>query len=330
MSMRLLLHRLSLAKAEAELLPTTAEALRTASFIDGRTDIWCGPAQRLKLEDFLASEGGADFPVRMIFNIGFCGSTLLARLLDVPGRALVLREPNCLADLANQRAAADLRGEVLDGSDDALAASLRHLSQPWRDGEEVLIKPSNWANNLLASLSSSTGLRPIFLTCGRESFVTAIFRGGPERVAFAARAAVHLSSAGAQAATLVAAALHSGGGQLDQLARLAATLHEIQLRAFRVSAAAGGWGEEHWVDFAELLEHPSAAAGRAAEALGVKLPPAAIDANAAVWAGRHAKDPQAEFSRKAESDQQGALEAEFGATIRDALEWASGAFNGRG
>jgi hypothetical protein len=328
MSLRLLLHRLSLAEAEAELVPVRAEALRAASFIDGRSDFSCGPPQTLALASFLRDEAAPAPPSRMIFHTGFCGSTLLARLLDWPAVALVLREPNCLADLANQRAAADRNAQRLEAFDAALASALRHLARPWADGETIVVKPSNWVNNLLPSLVPAGPLHPLFLVPSRRDFLTAVLRGGPDRVAFTARAAVHLSSASDEAARLLAAALGADQDQRTSLARIAVTTHEIQRRQFAAAIDRGGWGDDHRLDQAELTADPEAALRKAAAALDLDLPPRAIRANVAAWAGRHAKAPANAYSRASEQEVGAAIEAEHGATIERALEWAQATFDG--
>ena len=241
---RFLLHRLSLADGEATLIPTTADAVRTASFIDGRTPFGQAAPVRIGLQHFLADEAAAAPAMRAIFHVGFCGSTFLSRLLDVPGHSLVLREPNCLTDLANQSAAAHLSVTPLPDFDQALAAVGRHLARPWRTDEAVVVKASNWDNLLLPDLSRQA-LRPLFVTSSRRRFVLAVVRGGPARVAFAARAAVHLSSGTRAAAELVALAIGADDDKAGQLARLAAVAHEIQIRQFRLAADEGRLGGSH-------------------------------------------------------------------------------------
>lgn len=325
MRVRPFLHRLSLENAEAELIPTTAELLRKAAFIDGRTEFACEPPKRVPLQRFLADEAARSPPLRIIFHIGFCGSTLLARLLDIPGRSLLLREPNCLADLANQYAANKGSGKAGEQSAEALAAAGRHLSRPWSEHEPVAIKASNWVNNLLPLLLEQPA-HPLFLISSRRRFVTAVLRGGPARVAFVARAAVHLSSGDRKAAELVASALYADGDKDGQLARLAATAHEIQMRQFRAAADKGGWGAGHWLDQAELSSDPVRAAGRAAAALELQLPSESIEANVSAWAGRHAKQPSESFSYQEEAAAAAAVEAAHGAVLERALDWASRTF----
>jgi len=326
MTPRLLLHRLSLTEAEAELIPTTADALRTASFIDGRTDFSSGPVRTVTLPEFLRSEQAAAPAARMVFNTGFCGSTLLARLIDVPGQSLVLREPNCLADLANQRAASDRQGVVLDGFGNTLSAVTRHLSRPWAEGETIVVKPSSWANSLVPMIAHGAALYPLFLVSTREQYLKSVFRGGPARLAFAARAAVHLSSAGDEEARLVDAALRADEDQIGQLVRAAVTGFEIQLRRFRAAALARGWGSDHWLEQSALIAEPKEAVGKAARALALDLDPDAIAANVDAWAGRHAKNPSDLFSYRRQDE---AISAADHNRIAEVLGWAAAAFDSR-
>jgi hypothetical protein len=259
--------------------------------------------------------------------MAFCGSTLLSRLLDVEGHALVLREPNCLADLANQRAALD-RAER---SDPALVPTLHAiralLRRRWREDEAIVVKSSNWVNNLAPLLcEDAQSLRPLFLTMDREAFVRAVFRGGSDRIAFTARAAVHLTSEGQTNAALVAMALARDTDQLGKLAGLAAVAHEVQMRLFREAAAKGGWDAAHWLTLDELVADPRQAARKAASVLSIALPNDALEANCARWLGRHAKQPDLAYSAEAQGAFDRDAEAEHGACIHDVLRWADRAF----
>src|SRR6476659_8924630 len=85
----------------AHFQPMTPETFRRSIFLDGR--IVRAPGQGFSLP-FSEVRGQAWpdpalRPINMIFHIAQCGSTLLARALDFPGRSLVLREPVALRRL---------------------------------------------------------------------------------------------------------------------------------------------------------------------------------------------------------------------------------------
>lgn len=95
-------------------------------------------------------------PPVFIFHTGFCGSTLLSRILQDPPRIMSLREPQALLDLAHA-AHHDANGAVAH----ALAVVLDLLARPWRPGGRCLIKPSNHCNNLMLDILRISGGRAI-------------------------------------------------------------------------------------------------------------------------------------------------------------------------
>lgn len=303
---RLLLHRIDAAAGTQTLLPTSAALLRSASFIDGRSRIAAGPEDRRPLADALDGPPPPPGTDRLLVHIGFCGSTLLARLLDTPGAALALREPNILADLANWRARLDDRGaddpRFAPLLDYALAA-LRGVDEP------TLVKPSNWANNLLPRLAGRDGLRLAAIVDDRASFMTAIFRGGRDRIAFAARALVHLATAVPGFGAHVAAAA-ADGAPLEKAARFAALLHALQMGLIARA------GPALTSTRAELLADPVATVAAMRAALDLPAaPPATLPAG-------HAKDPAQPWSADAEAATDAAVAAQFGAAIAAGAGWA--------
>ena len=316
---RPLVHVLSLDDGGRTLIPTTADLLRAQSFLDGRSDFATGPAYRVEWSP-AKPEPAAPPPDRYIFHVGFCGSTLLSRLLDQPGRSLVLREPNCLADLANQ-ANQSISARVI-ALPDGLAALRSALRQRWQEGEAVVVKPSNWVNRLLPDFAvHPIPTRALFVTMDRAAFVRAIVRGGPERLQFIARAALHFSNADDSFPSLVADALGWRPEGPAKLLALAATAHELQLRLMLRAAAA--WPDSVTLTFDELVADPGGTARRAAAALDLPLDKAQLDRDCHHWAGRHAKAPASAYSADAEAAARDAMEAELGSMIDDVLGWAA-------
>ena len=306
---RLFLHKVDPARRTGSFVRTSASALRAAAFLDGRTLYWDGsPVERA-----IAPIGDGDAPVaRYIFHVGFCGSTLLARLLDQPGRTLVLREPQGLTDLAAYRSALDREGLQDPELPSLLASVSALLHRPWQPDERVVIKPSNWVNVLLPDLVVAPSVRLLFLTMERRAFVRAILRGGPARIAFAARAAVHMSNASEADAARVAKALARPVDDDDRLLTLAALLYDFQLARF--GTAARGWPSAHWLTLEALRADPARAFHAAALALDIDPPPRDTLIE-------HAKQPGVAWSATDEAERDAALEAEQGARISRTLAW---------
>jgi hypothetical protein len=149
-----------LTRAERRALPFLRE-----SFLQG-----AGTRCALRLDDIAAFPPAAEeTKCHFIFHSAFCFSTLLARALDVEGKAESLREPQVLSDLA--------RG----GGEQALAPVLALLARP-RPEEAVLIKPSNLANRLIEPLVALLPqARAILLHAPLPEFLLAVARGGDRR-----------------------------------------------------------------------------------------------------------------------------------------------------
>lgn len=323
MPARQFLHRLLVRAGRAEFLPTTRGLLRAQSFLDGRTNFANGPAAQNGAAEFIADRRGAAQLKRYIFHVSFCGSTFLSRLLDVPGHGLVLREPNCLADLANQYSADAALRSTRDWGN-ALAAVQRHLARPWAAEEPVIVKPSNWANNLLGDLCADpAAVRPVFLHMDRAAFVEAVIRGGASRIAYTARSAVHLSSASRVDAEFVATALARDADERGKIAALAIVAHSIQIRIFEQASQRAGWTEANWLSFDELTQHPLQAARKAAAALGLSISDGELAASVQRWSGVDAKQPSQAFSR--EQLAPGHLDAfqQDREIVNSALDWAA-------
>lgn len=313
-----LLHRIDSRAGLMTFVPTTRAALAAPAFIDGRTPFATGPEIAVSLDAMLATavEGAASrAPQRYILHMGFCGSTLLARLLDRPGTVLTLREPAALTDIANWQA--DHDGQR--GSDPRLAAALdfarSSLQRGWAPDEAVVIKSSNWDNNIARALAHDAQV--VVVTIAPRDFITAIFRGGRDRMLFAARALVHLASAAPEFLPLFTRATEIENAPFDKVARIAALLHALQVRLLAQVRGATR------IDFSQIRDAPEAAVRQACQALGLPAPAARDRVNRAAWLGHHAKAPGEHYSAEAHARADADVAARYGATIDAALDWAA-------
>lgn len=159
------------------------EDLRAAPFLDHRlaTDGVQQSTAIDAIEQALAPTSAA--PV-FIVHSAFCGSTLLAGLLDETGACLALKEPHVLAQLANaKRAAGGTALATLDAAPFTRALDAALALMRGHDTPHTLIKPTNFANNLIPELLARDA-RILFLHSGLESFLQSLVRRGAEASVF--------------------------------------------------------------------------------------------------------------------------------------------------
>ena len=312
----LLLHRIDPALRRLTYVRTDAERLRQTPFLDGRTIFWEGEPEVVGFDEAPPAPAGA--PERYIFHVSFCGSTLLASVLGEACGALVLKEPHCLVDLADWKKTLQ-NAQARDREFPSLLAFARSsLACPLGDGGPLVVKPTNWANNLLPELAAgSAGGRRLFVTMDPRAFVTAVFRGGRDRLAFTARVASHLASAFDGGAALVERAIAAGADPMARIATLASLALALQLRLFEGAGAAAAR-----IDFADITSDLEGAVRRAAGLLDLEIREAALAAAVARWSGRDAKRAGASFSRDDRGQVDARIVREYGALIDDAVEWA--------
>jgi hypothetical protein len=315
---RYLLHCVDPVRRQLHFRPTTPDAIRDAAFIDGRTDIWTGPPVVFPFDAVGQVAAPRRATRRAIFHMSFCGSTLLARLLDRPGKVLALKEPNCLVDLAGWKSTAGIDFSPL------LGFAMAMLGRPWSEGEQVLLKPSSWANNLIDDLLAQSPMYAMFVTIARERFLEAVLRGGNERLAFTARLAAHLAPFVDGGLEHLQAAIDSTEDAVGKVSRLALVAHHFELHLFERAIGSGKLLRAQIVDFATIEQAPLEAASRAADALRLGLERAEIAANVDRWTGSNAK-ADASFSVDQRASENAQVRAAYGSLIDDALAWADGA-----
>jgi hypothetical protein len=246
-------------------------------------------------------------PLPVILHVSFCGSTLLARMLDVPGRTIVYREPAFQIALADRHAA----GEPVEA---LLLPSTAAFTRPVA-GATAIVKPTNWANALLPVWAEARAIRPAFVTMAPHAFLTAVFRGGRERISFTPRVAEHLARVTEGGPTLIASAAGSSTAPLERAAALVIAALALQCRFFADARRRLGCGNGCVVDAAEVFADPRAAALRVAAALGIAdLTPASAET-------RHAKGGAA-HSTERERAANTAVQLGNRDTFARALPWA--------
>jgi len=226
------------------------DAHRQASFLtDG-----CFPddAPRLVVgRREVAMAAPAPAPLHFVFHSAFCCSTLLTRLLDVPGVAFALREPMLLQDVVVLRRA----GAPAERVAAVLADGLALLARPFTTGEAVVVKPANIVNTLAgAVLDAVPQARALLLHAPLRTFLTSIAKQGLWGRTGARQLMVALCQDGVSPFGFDGAALM---GQTDL--QVAALGWLMQQGLFAQLAQRFGAGRVATLDSETLLARPAAA-----------------------------------------------------------------------
>lgn len=159
-------------------------AYHRSIFLDRRISPKGASAQRARLADLYTIQERVKPPVGAngyIFHVAHCGSTLLARALDLPDANLVCREPMALRQLGVQAssAAGGAPGEEWDRRVRLLSAMLGRRYAP---GGPVIVKANVPVNFMLAPLMQLGPAQPaILLHFSLENYLPAVLRGDVQR-----------------------------------------------------------------------------------------------------------------------------------------------------
>jgi len=320
------LHSIDLDAKRAVPFKTNRELLSQASFVDGRSDISLEPPVSVRLAELMRAPELELPRDRYIFNVAFCGSTSLARSIDVPGRSLVLKEPKCLTDLAAWKTVSLRKGRPLDVLAPALRLARNALRRPFVAGEAVTVKAACWVNGILDEFVVRTDrLLPLFVTIDRPGFLRAVLRGGPERMTHTAQLAWHMASGDANREALLQSATEASGDDLGRATNLAMVAHHLQLESFKRAMQRGGWDDDRVVDFELISQQPSQAAMKACRALDIGLHFEEREMSVEENGGKHSKQPQISFSAEKLKRVDRSILALHAKPFDSALNWAENA-----
>ena len=251
--------------------------------------------------------------IHFIFHTSFCGSTLLARALEVPGVSSGLREPDVLINLANRLVRADdpanrQRFELI----------LRLIERPLAAGEAVIVKPTNFANRLVEPmLAARPESRAVLLYSDVETFLRSLLKRGMFGRIFGRRMFGQLSS---WSPTDFG---YSGPDLLLQTdAQIAALAWLTQIRQFDAIVRSFGQERVMLLDSASLLDDPASAISRVQAFFGLGLSADQIEAIASgpVFS-KHSKFSNRDYDAVAREDEHKATSEAHAEEIRMVSEW---------
>lgn len=138
------------------------------------------------------ADGARTADIGFIFHTSFCRSTLMAQALHVDGLSFTLKEPSILLSLAESiRYTQSLREP--EKVRVALSAMLRLATGLVAENEKTIIKPTNFANNLLPYVAE-TGAKILLMYSDLRSYLISILKYGERGRAFARQLYTRLMS----------------------------------------------------------------------------------------------------------------------------------------
>lgn len=294
------------------------ERLAREAFLDERMTGADLQRCEARLADLLATfDAAALREPTFIFHSAFCCSTLLARALDAPGRALALKEPRILMDVANAIRVSD-KAKASPGYVDALCRLIFGLlARPHEGGESIVIKPTNSANNLLP-YAVKLNSKVLLLYGDLRSFLVSILKKGEQGRAFARR---QFNIFSLDPGGLSAIHPRQAVGLTDLQIAALVWRHQIELFQHALAAHPGPVAS---LDFRVLLAARAPALKAVARKLGLGLAEAMLEdkATGEIFM-RNAKFADEPYDAKRRDIEGAAIEGKFREELDVITKWAS-------
>ncbi len=280
------------------------QAYHRSIFCDKRLQPLRASPVRVGVPDLVAAgrDAAATFDMQFIFHVAHCGSTLLARALDLPSENLVIREPMALRQLAVEKAGGSASGDWPMRLD----LVMQMLSRRYAPHAPVVVKANVPVNFMLPDiLGRLSDPRAIFLYFPLEDYLAAILRT-PNHRAWVLNVSRELAGA-------------IGGEDLPP-PLAAARLWLAQMRSF--VDALQRWPGARTLDAETLFSSPHEALAAAFAYLG--KPRSEADIAAVVASdlfGRYSKNPAVVFDNAARVARRERLQLELVEELSAARRW---------
>jgi hypothetical protein len=251
-----------------------------------------------------------------VFHIAHCGSTLLARALDVADRTLVYREPYTLRQLAADAAGRPEGPKDLSSWQRQLRLSTGLLGRTFSDGQAAIVKANVPVNFIIPQLMGlADGSRGILLYAGLERYLLSVLKS-PMHQRWVMNVLGHIAGAVMTTDPL-------GSAQLAGITppQAAACLWLAQM--YRYSDALAADARLKSLDCEDLFSRPADTVAAAFGHLGVRMSAGEVaDIVASDLFARHAKNPDRAYDsadREAELQQ---LKRQLAAELAAGMAWA--------
>ena len=247
----------------------------------------------------------------LLLHTSFCCSTLLARLLQVPGKSICLKEPLVLRRLADAALAAQ--------PDMALTAAAMRLLFEAPDGlDTVLVKPTHVALTIAdALLDAAPGTRTVILTSSLESFLISNIKKPDETK----RKVPELVERFMGSSSLPSRLPETAFAPPDFLCAVALQWH-AQRQIVNDLLAGRHAADCSLIDEQTLLSEPETTLHDVSEWLGMRLDAQTVRDQIDAVMHRHAKATKMPYSPDEKSYENGLLRSRYAREIESALDWS--------
>lgn len=312
---------------EFRFIRTSQEKLSGTAFHDGRTYLAVSSEQKVLSFDEAAewsqNERGSNANTHIIAHMSFCGSTLLARLLEQHHHIASYREPNALVEVSNALApmpAARRTESELMGLIPFVFSQYQKYSPPL---QSAVVKPSNWANSILPDLvTERSNAKIVLLELSCRNYLVANLRGGRARVSYSLNLLNHISQSRLEYGRTIAHIARTKPDPQQQMLRLLVGCYAAQQDIFSALRSALPSGKFIQINKNRLIDFPEDTLSSVGQFFGLNRSGSAAARRLSDDLKRNAKedkflayDPSQEIAENTIIDKQ------FGAPILEAIEW---------
>jgi len=300
--------------------PMTRDAFERSIFLDGRIKHGKRQSLRVPLSQLLQAWAGpapAERRIGWIFHVAQCGSTLLARALDHPGRSLVLREPAALRRLGVIAGADSAHENAVSSESFARMLSVTQslLGKRWEQAAPVIAK-ANVPVNFIADevMAHDPGASAICLYFPLADYVAAILR---------TEGHVRWTEGVFEELRLAGSPYAAGHVPLTPAGK-AAALWFAQMKAF--AALIEKYPAVRSLEAGHFFSNPASTVEVAAGLFGVSLDPGeAEEIAASELFASYSKNPALDYDPEVREAREAEAKARLAGEIAEAVEWARAA-----
>lgn len=260
---------------------------------------------------------------RFIFHMSFCGSTLLARTLDISDRVFSYKEPQIFLQLAEIKAKQSEFYINRQYWKRLLSFVMQQFNLSWKDSELTVVKPSNWLNSMLPDLLLDAGdSKAALLYVPPEEFLASVFRGGGERVQYNYSVMQHLLTAFPEYKEIVSQVEMNYTDVVEAYTRYALITHSMQSRAFFRLGKLAKAESLLACSYQDLINNPELEITKIGECLELNLSTDEIKDSINHHFAHHSKITDREFDNELSDEVNAQVMSQYKNKFENALEWS--------